>query len=206
MAPDLPGHGTDETPLGEVSLQTYVDRVCQILDAQSEQVILVGHSTGGAVITQAAENRPDKVDMLIYLTAYLLRNREFIFHYVEMDTNALVLPIIVMSEDQSYATIKEEALVDVFYGNCSNMDIKFAQSRLVPQATKPFSTPVHTTDKNFGSIPRVYISCLRDKVISPEIQKKMYLNVRCNKILMIDTDHSPFFSAPDELTKHLLSV
>jgi len=35
-------------------LQAYVDSVCTILDAQSEPVILVGHSMGGAAITQAS--------------------------------------------------------------------------------------------------------------------------------------------------------
>ncbi len=33
-APDLPGHGNDETPISEISLQTYADRVCRVLDEQ----------------------------------------------------------------------------------------------------------------------------------------------------------------------------
>ena len=45
LAPDLPSHGRDKTSISDVSLQTYVDGVCQILDAQREPVILVGHST-----------------------------------------------------------------------------------------------------------------------------------------------------------------
>ncbi len=75
-APDLPGHGDDRTPIPQVSLQGYADRICRVLDAQPEPVVLVGHSSGGLVISQAAEQRPDKVKMLVYLAAFLLRDCE----------------------------------------------------------------------------------------------------------------------------------
>ncbi len=100
-APDLPGHGNDKTPIPEISLQAYADRVCEILDAQSEPVILVGHSMGGVVITQAAENRPEKIKKLVYLTAFLLQNGEFLLQYGEPDKDALVLPSLIMAEDES---------------------------------------------------------------------------------------------------------
>jgi pimeloyl-ACP methyl ester carboxylesterase len=67
-APDLPGYGRDKTPISAVSLKVYTDRVCQILDEQTEPVVLVGHSLGGVVITQAAEYRPEKVETLVFLS------------------------------------------------------------------------------------------------------------------------------------------
>src|SRR5262249_28170193 len=76
VAPDLPSHGRYKTPLSAVSLQAYVDRVCQVLDAQREPVILVGHSMGGAIITQVAEYRPAQIKTLVYITALLLKNGE----------------------------------------------------------------------------------------------------------------------------------
>ena len=205
-APDLPGHGNDKTPIPEISLQAYVDRVCQILDAQSEPVILVGHSMGGLIITQTAEYRPEKVKTLVYLTAFLLRNGEFLLQHAEGDKEALVLPNLIMAEDQSYATVKEEALKEIFYGDCSDEDVTRAKSLLVSQAAPPFATPVNTTQEKSGRVPRVYISCLRDKAISPAIQEKMYTALPCEKVIAMDTSHSPFFSAPVELAGHLLSL
>lgn len=205
-APDLPGHGNDKTPIPEISLQAYVDRVCQILDAQSEPVILVGHSMGGLIITQTAEYRPEKVKTLVYLTAFLLRNGEFLLQHAEGDKEALVLPNLIMAEDQSYATVKEEALKEIFYGDCSDEDVTRAKSLLVSQAAPPFATPVNTTQEKFGRVPRVYISCLRDKAISPAVQEKMYTALPCKKVIAMDTSHSPFFSAPVELAGHLLSL
>jgi len=122
------------------------------------------------------------------------------------DTEAVVMANLTMAEDQSYSSVKEEILKEAFYVNCSDEDIRFAQPLLVPEASAPFLTPVITTEEKFGQIPRVYISCLRDKAISPAIQEKMYTNLPCKKIFRMDTDHSPFFSAPEDLARHLLLI
>ena len=206
VAPDLPGHGEDKRPIAEITLKAYTDRVCQILDEQTDPVNLVGHSMGGVVITQTAEYRPEKIKKLIYVTGFLLQNGEFLMQHAEPDTEALVLPNLIMSEDQSYATVKEEALKEVFYSDCSDEDVDFAKSRLVPQAAAPFATPVSTTEENFGRISRAYISCQRDKAISPSLQEKLYKALPCEKVISMDTSHSPFLSAPEELAKHLLSI
>ncbi len=205
-APDLPGHGKDKTPIMEVSLKAYVDRICQILDAQSEPVVLVGHSMGGIVISQAAEYRPEKIKILVYLTAFLLQNEESLLQVAGGDTEALVLPNLIMAEDQSYATIKEEAIKEAFYGDCSEEDVRWAKSLLVPQAAAPLATPIRITENRFGKIPRVYIECLRDRAISPSIQKKMYTALPCQSVITLDTSHSPFFSAPETLLGHLTSL
>src|SRR5512135_2022364 len=65
IAVDLPGFGRDRTPLCEVSLQSYVDRVCAAIDEQRGRVILVAHSRGGIVISQTAEQRPERVESLV---------------------------------------------------------------------------------------------------------------------------------------------
>ncbi len=186
--------------------RSYANRVCEVLDAQPEPVILLGHSMGGVVITQAAEYRPEKIKKLVYLTAFLLQNGEFLLQYGEPDKDALVLPNLIMAEDQSYATVKEDALKEAFYGDCSEEDVTRAKALLVPQAAAPFATPVNTTPDNFGRIPRIYIACNRDRAISPPIQEKMYNNLPCEKVIKMDTSHSPFFSAPGELVGHLLSL
>ena len=206
VAPDLPGHGEDKRPIAEITLKAYTDRVCQILDEQSDPVNLVGHSMGGVVITQTAEYRPEKIKKLIYVTGFLLQNGEFLLQHAEPDTEALVLPNLIMSEDQSNATVREEALKEVFYADCSDEDVEAAKSRLVPQAASPFATPVSTTEENFGRVSRAYISCLRDKAISPSLQEKLYKALPCEKVISMDTSHSPFLSAPEELAKHLLSI
>ena len=206
LAPDLPGRGSNPVPMSEISFQLCVQHVCQLIDSQDEPVILVGHSLGGCTISQAAERRPDKVRALVYISGYLVKNNETAIQYVFADTEANMMSHINLSKDQSYSSVKEEAIIEKFYGDCSEEDVNFAKSLLVPESSAPFMTPLAITEESFDRIPLTYISCLRDRAISPTIQKQMYTNLPCQKIIRIDSDHAPFFSAPEELSKHLLSI
>lgn len=205
-APDLPGSGDDRTPIPEVSLQSYADRISEVLDAQPEPVVLVGQSSGGIVISQAAEQRPDKIEMLVYVGAYLLRDGESIFSAAENDTESMILANLVMSEDGSSATVREEAIGEALFADCSDEDVERAKSRFEPGAVAPIATPVSLTEENYGRIPRVYIETLRDRAISPWLQKEMYERLPCQKVISMDTGHCPFYSAPEELAGHLKSL
>jgi pimeloyl-ACP methyl ester carboxylesterase len=206
---DLPGYGADRPPWTNITLQHYVDHVCQGLDAQAEPVILVGHSRGGVVITQAAEERPEKIAALVYLCAFLPRNGESLIQLAQQDTETLIFPHLTFAEDLGYIAIKEEGLAayqEVFCADCSEEDAGRAFARLVPDALAAAVTPVHTTDARFGRIPRTYIHTLRDRTVGPALQRQMYTAVPCQQIITMDTSHSPFFAAPQELAGHLASL
>lgn len=136
----------------------------------------------------------------------LLRDGESLLQVAQEDSGSLVLPNLVMAEDQSYTTVRKAALREVFYGRCSDEDIALAGLLLAPEAMAPSSTPISISDSKFGRVSRVYIECLRDKAIPPALQKKMYTALPCQKVISMDTDHSPFFSAPEALVTHLLSL
>ena len=70
-APDLPGAGADETPVGEVTLAAYAERVGGVLAARPEPAVLVGVSMGGVVITQVAGNAPERVRSLVFVCAFM---------------------------------------------------------------------------------------------------------------------------------------
>ncbi len=205
-APDLPGHGRDKTPLSGVSLKAYVDRVCEVLDAQRDPVILVGHSMGGIVITQTAEYRPEKIETLVYLSAFLPRDGESLRRLSEGDSGSVLAAHMIRAQDGSSVVVRAEGIKESFYDDCSDEDVAWARSLLVAQAAAPLVTPIRTTDARFGRVRRIYISCLRDKAITPSCQERMYNALPCEKVVTMDTSHSPFFSAPQELAGHLLSL
>lgn len=206
IAPDLPAHGQDQTPLVEVTLQSYAKRIVEVLDAQPEPAILVGHSMGGVAITQAAEYRPHRISHLVYLAAFLPRDGESLLQLALQDTDSLVLPNLIVAEEEGYTTVKEEGIRPAFYGDCSDEDVKYAVPRLVLDPLAPVATPVEVSDDRFGRIPRTYITCLRDRAVSPDLQRRMYLASPCEQVLSLETSHSPFFSAPEALAAYLITL
>lgn len=203
---DLPAHGIDKSPTASVTLKAYTDRVVEVLDSCPEPVILVGHSMGGIVITEAAQSRPDKVSKLVYLTAFLLQDGETLLDVATKDPLALVMPNLVMSSDGSSATLKDDVLNEAFYGDCSPSDITLARSLLVPQTGAPFGTPVHTTAEAWGSVERFYIECLQDRAISIDSQRGMVQKNGVKQVHSMNTSHSPFLSAPQELVELLVDL
>jgi hypothetical protein len=102
--------------------------------------------------------------------------------------------------------VREEVLGDAFYGDCSAEDVALAKLLLTPQATAPLKTPLQTSTANFGRIPRVFIECLRDHAHSLPFQQSVYPTFPGQQVISMDTSHSPFFSAPEELAAHLAAL
>jgi len=206
MAPDMPGHGTDRTPIEQVEFATITGRIAAVVAAAGEPVVLVGHSYGGAVITQLGEMMPEKIRKLVYVTALLLPNGQSASDAVAGDMESALGPEIVPAPDGLTATVRPDALRPTFYAQCTDEDVALAGSLLVPEALAGFRTPVATSDARFGRIPRAYIECLKDRAITPAKQKALYRAVPCQEVFSIDTDHSPFFSTPEALTRILVNL
>src|SRR4029453_5006580 len=100
---------------------------CDIVDAQQEPVILVGHSRGGIVITEVAEHRPDRIRSLVYVSAFLPRNGESLFDLAAKAVGSLIPPNMVMSDDKTSSVVAGHALRDGFYGECSDDDFALAR-------------------------------------------------------------------------------
>lgn len=204
--PDLPALGIDRTPVANATLQSYADRVCEVLSACNEPVFLVGHSMGGIAITQAAEAMPDKVKTLAYLTAFLLPSGQSLLQQAQTDAAGKVLSNLEFAPDHSAASVKDAARQEVFYADCSPSDVALARCLLVPQATAPLGTPVKTTAERWGRVPRIYIECAADQAISISAQRAMHSQLPCKRVVTLQTSHSPFLSAPDAVAEQLLSL
>lgn len=202
ITPDLPALGRDRTPVNRVSLATWRKFICRLLDDAPEPVMLVGHSRGGIVLSEVAEHCPERVRALVYVCAFLLRDGECLFDLAN-HPESLVPPNMVMSEDKSASTIREAALRETFYGECSDDDLALARLCVQPEPTLPMATPVRVTDERFGAVPRLYVECLRDRAVPLALQRRMQAAWPRGQVLSLDTDHSPFFSRPDELAAQL---
>jgi pimeloyl-ACP methyl ester carboxylesterase len=176
------------------------------LQAQPEPVVLVGHSMGGGVITQAAEQCPDKIKTLVYLSAVMPADGMSIFGAFRHYADSSAADYAELSSDGKSIVIRKDQMREAFYKDCSEEDVALAATLLLPQLMAPISVPLRTTEARFGRVPRAFVECLDDRAISIEMQRRMQAAMPCQKILAIKSSHSPFFSAPAELARILASA
>jgi pimeloyl-ACP methyl ester carboxylesterase len=199
IAIDLPGMGRDKTPIQEVKMKTTVEKICQLIDSIEGKVILVGHSKNGIMISQVAEFRPDKIEKLIYLAAYLIPNGKTQREYSMQDTEGVLKPYVTIHQDLYATTLQSVIYKEGLYHDCDAYIPELAKLLLSHEPIESGITPLQLSAENYGRVPRYYIECTEDKAVTPFIQRKMYAETPCAKVYSMPTSHSPFFSQPEEL-------
>ena len=206
IAIDLPGMGRDKTPIQEVKMQSTVEKIVKLIDSIEGKVILVGHSKNGIMISQAAEYRPDKIEKLVYLAAYLIPNGKTQREYSLQDTQGVLKPYVTMHEELKAHTLQPEIYKEGLYADCDDNITELAKLLLSHEPVESGITPLQLTEENYGRVPRIYIECTEDKAVTPFIQRKMYTETPCEKVYSLPTSHSPFFSKPQELSDIFLEI
>lgn len=203
VAVSLPG--TPENPSIEpagATLAIWADHVADLVRQAEGPVLLAGHSRGGHVIGEAAERVPDEIAALIYVTAILSPPGNTMF-----DTMGYAADAVPVSSAE--ATLEAMAGVDltaIFYHRCTPEDAAMALGRLYPEPYAPGATPAGVTWDRWGRVPRAYIECGDDQILTPDLQRTMQAKAPCDPVIRLDADHSPFLCAPDALARALLEV
>lgn len=203
IAIDLPGHGTDQSAIGDVSLEDMVERVGSAIEAAQEPVVLVGHSFGGTVITATAEKYSPRLKTLVYVTAIVPMNGQSTIDAARPDTDSLLPGTLTTSADGRAIMGTTGDLREIFYAGCPREDVSLARMMLVSESAKALEAVVRTTPQNWGNIPKVYVECTLDRAIGIAQQRRFWSAAQMADVRTLETDHSPFFSAPDALTSIL---
>jgi pimeloyl-ACP methyl ester carboxylesterase len=202
---DLPGAGADPTPVEEVTLDAYADRICQQLAESGEPAILVGHSMGGVGITHAAGRCPERIALLVYVAAFLPRDGQSLLDLTQLPEGAddQIQANLVVEGDPPVATLSAEASRAAGYGCCSEEVAAWALERRGRQPVAPMATPVAIDEQVASTLPRAYVHCTQDRSIPPALQLRMIRENPCFEVIELDTDHSPALSRTTELAEAL---
>ena len=190
-AVDLPGHGASTLPLGD--LHGDATHVADVLAAlgphRGGPAVLVGHSYGGAVITEAAVRHPD-VAHLVYLCAFALQEGESVLGFLGSQPREDVALGGAMVRAEGGSVLDPALAPGALYGDCTPAQIAAAVARLSPQPDATMIQPV--TGSPLDRLPSTYVRCLRDQAVHPTHQAAMA--ARCTDAVDFDCDHSPFMS------------
>ncbi|HZE04349.1 MAG TPA: alpha/beta fold hydrolase, partial [Solirubrobacteraceae bacterium] len=191
----------------EVTLDRYARRVGEAL-AQGPPAVLVGHSMGGMVITQAAADAPQHVDRLVYVAAFLPADGESLIDLTQRPEGAgdTVQGGLVVEGDPPVASMPAEAAREGLMHCCGDEAAAWGISLRGTQPVAPFTHPVRLTGsagEAFAKLPRAYVMCLQDRAIRPPLQRLMLERAGCDPVIEIDADHCVWASRPDELVAAL---
>jgi len=206
IIPELPGHGDDQTPVAGASLSTYVDTVVKAIEAQPGKVVLVGHSMGGIVLSSVAERIPDRIASMVYVAAYLLTSGQSVVQASQAANDSVVGANMVFAPDYSTVSVKPEALREAFAADATDADFERLRERTRPEPTAAFNTPLELTPERFGSVRRTYIRTLADRAVTPMLQDAMLAALPCAQVASLNTGHTPFLSAPEQLAAQIVAL
>ena len=202
VAPDLPGHGADPAPPGEVKFADYVARVGHVLGREPQPAVLLGHSMGGLVITQAGEDFAPRIRCLVYLAAFLPQHGESLGRLAARDS--AVTPNLRPDREAGVVRFDPAGARETFYADCSEADAAAATARLAPQPVAPWTQGV-AIGARYAALPRHYIECTRDRAIPLADQRRMTGATPC-RVHTLDASHSPFYSMPGRLAEVLDAI
>ncbi len=204
---DLPGSSSRARPVAEVTREAYVSAVADVLAQSDDKVVLSGHSLGGTVISQVAERFPERIERLVYVTAFLLPDGASALETMQSDADGQLLPKLVFSEDQSYATATDDVWREVAFHDATAAAIAAALPRLSDrQSTDPFTANLELTAARFGTVPKHYIRTSIDRILTPALQDRMLANWQVDGVTTLEAGHFPALSMPNELASAMLAI
>jgi pimeloyl-ACP methyl ester carboxylesterase len=187
---DLPSVGAD--PASGADLTGDAAAVRSLLDEIEGRVLLLGHSYGGMVITQAAAGHQG-VQRLVYLCAFMPDEGESLVAL----TGGEPAPWIRFLDDGRTLPDLEQAS-DLFYGDCDNETARRAVDSIRPMSAAPFVEPVGRAA--WHEIDATYVVCAQDGALPPELQRDVFAP-RAAEALELERSHSPFLSDPAGLAE-----
>src|ERR1700730_15176550 len=206
IAIDLPGHGADPTPRGEVGLEDYAARIGATLGRIRLPVTLVAHSMGGIPATIAADRAAERVAALIYLSAFVPLHGETLNEISERNPdNRFERALSPAADGASHAMDPAEAQY-FFFHDCAADVAARAAARLSPHPLRPLIEPAAVSTGAVDERPRGYILMRADRALSPERQRFFAARSRSVIVAEIDGGHSPFLSRPGTFVDTLCSL
>jgi pimeloyl-ACP methyl ester carboxylesterase len=175
------------------------DNVRRVLDGVDGPVVLVGHSYGGAVITDAGAH--PAVAQLVYLTAFALDDGESV-----IQNDLAGLEDVKLGEGMRFETDTAQLdlarAVEFFFHDCTPDVAASAVAQLRPMSMAAMTCTPRAVA--WREKPSTYIVCTDDRALPVTLQQSNAN--RLGTVFEMPTSHSPFLSRPDDLARLLIEI
>ena len=182
-----------QTPL--TSLAADVQAVKRVLNAQTGPVVLVGHSWGGAAITEAAAS-DKRVNALVYIAAFAPDAGEVVSAYG--DKYPTRLGAALRPDEAGYLTVDPAQFHELFGKDLDPVQTRVAAATQKPIIGSAFGEVV--SQAAWKSIPAWYIVTLDDQALHPDLQR-FYAQRAKATTREIKSSHMVILSHAGEVTR-----
>jgi pimeloyl-ACP methyl ester carboxylesterase len=189
---------TSAVPAGLIEDARHLSAVLSAIDGP---VVLCGHSYGGMVIS-AADPAGADIRHLVYLCAYLTEAGESIDSSLRLAGERRPGHWIRRLGDGRTRVDAARAAV-LFYDDCSHATRSWALAQLRPHWGQCLTDTLPTA--SWRRHPSTYVACDRDQALAPDIQRAAY-GGRAQRLITLDSGHSPFLSQPHQLAQALAAI
>lgn len=182
------------------SLAADVAATKAVIDAQTGSVVLVGHSWGGVVISEAGLD--DKVKALVYVAAFALPPGVSV-NDLGHDQPAPAWQAAITPDDKGFLSLSPEGIATYFA-----QDLPAAEQGQVVKAQKAAFAGLFDeklTDVAYSTKPSWYIVASQDGMIPPQAEAAMAAAIKAT-VTTIDASHVPMLSKPQEVADVIIAA
>jgi pimeloyl-ACP methyl ester carboxylesterase len=175
-----------------VSLTDDVATTRRAIDAQRRPTVVVGHSYGGAVITNAASGAAN-VKALVYVAAFAPDAGEPVGQLLARFGPSAIVGAFT-PDAAGFVSLDRTKFRAVFAADVAEAETRIMAATQKPIAGACFEQPTGTPA--WKSIPSWYLLAREDQAIKPELQKFMSQRMGA-RTTEVASSHVPFISHPD---------
>ena len=199
FAPSLTGLGERRHLAGPgVDLDTHISDIVSILEREDlRDVILVGHSYGGMVVTGAADRAPERIGRLVYLDAFVPENGKCTLDYVVPERAARM-----REEGEKVGSVTPPPLS--LWGLTRPEHIDFVKPREVRHPYRTMSQPIRLKNEAaLKRLPKTFVYCSSPATGSFDAFAAKYRNDPAWKFFELATGHDAMILMPERVAQIL---
>ena len=195
IAVALPSCGETGVPLGD--LYDDVDACRRAIASVDGPVVLVGHSYGGMVITEAGAD--ERVTHLVYVTSVLADTGQSQGALLGEEPAPWLLP-----GDDGTVGVDPELVRERFLQDCDPTTTEQAIDRLTRQSLVPFGQAPRQIA--WRHTPTTYVVCTDDLATPAETQRRRARASTATRVVEFAAGHHPFLSRPEDFAATLVAA